>query len=64
VAISARLQTVALAAQSEGGPMAETIRAADYFYIQIPNKPGEGARAPLDEYVLSFYIPMLAKTLA
>jgi hypothetical protein len=25
--------------------MAETIRRADYFYIQIPNKSGEGARA-------------------
>jgi len=25
--------------------MAETIRKVDYFYIEIANKPGEGARA-------------------
>ena|SRR5258705_4451319 len=25
--------------------MADTIRVVDYFYITIPNKPGEGARA-------------------
>ena len=25
--------------------MADTIRRADYFYLQVPNKPGEGARA-------------------
>jgi hypothetical protein len=24
--------------------MAETIRKVDYFYIEIPNKPGEGAK--------------------
>jgi hypothetical protein len=25
--------------------MADTIRRAEYFYIRVPNKPGEGARA-------------------
>ena len=25
--------------------MAETIRKVDYFYIETPNKPGEGAKA-------------------
>ena len=25
--------------------MADTIRLVDYFYITVPNKPGEGARA-------------------
>ena len=25
--------------------MAEDIRRVDYFYIQVPNRPGEGARA-------------------
>jgi hypothetical protein len=25
--------------------MADDIRRVDYFYIQVPNKPGEGARA-------------------
>jgi hypothetical protein len=25
--------------------MAETVRRVDYFYITVPNKPGEGARA-------------------
>jgi hypothetical protein len=24
--------------------MADTIRRADYFYVQVPNRPGEGAR--------------------
>jgi hypothetical protein len=24
--------------------MADTARRADYFYVQVPNKPGEGAR--------------------
>ena len=24
--------------------MADTIRVVDYFYVTIPNKPGEGAR--------------------
>jgi len=24
--------------------MAETVRKVDYFYIETPNKPGEGAR--------------------
>jgi hypothetical protein len=24
--------------------MAETIRTVDYFYVTVPNKPGEGAR--------------------
>lgn len=24
--------------------MADTIRRAEYFYVQVPNKPGEGAR--------------------
>ncbi len=24
--------------------MADTIRRADYFYVQLPNKPGEGLR--------------------
>lgn len=24
--------------------MADTIRRVDYFYVQVPNKPGEGAR--------------------
>jgi hypothetical protein len=24
--------------------MAETVRAADYFYVMVPDKPGEGAR--------------------
>ena len=27
--------------------MADTIRLVDYFYITVPNKPGEGARALL-----------------
>ena len=26
-------------------PMTETIRRVDYFYMTVPNKPGEGARA-------------------
>ena len=25
--------------------MADTIRQIEYFYVQVPNKPGEGARA-------------------
>ncbi len=25
--------------------MAETVRKVDYFYIEVPDKPGEGARA-------------------
>ncbi|MBI2207313.1 MAG: hypothetical protein HYU41_26075 [Candidatus Rokubacteria bacterium] len=25
--------------------MADDIRRVDYFYVQVPNKPGEGARA-------------------
>jgi hypothetical protein len=25
--------------------MADTIRQADYFYVQVPNRPGEGSRA-------------------
>jgi hypothetical protein len=25
--------------------MAETIRQVDYFYVQVPDKPGEGAKA-------------------
>ena len=25
--------------------MAGTIRQIEYFYVQVPNKPGEGARA-------------------
>jgi hypothetical protein len=25
--------------------MAETVRTLDYFYVTVPNKPGEGARA-------------------
>ena len=25
--------------------MAETVRIIDYFYVTVPNKPGEGARA-------------------
>ena len=24
--------------------MAETVRAADYFYVMVPDRPGEGAR--------------------
>jgi len=24
--------------------MAETVRSADYFYVMVPDKPGEGAR--------------------
>jgi len=24
--------------------MAETVRAVDYFYMLVPDKPGEGAR--------------------
>jgi hypothetical protein len=28
--------------------MAETVRTADYFYVMVPDKPGEGARV-LDE---------------
>ena len=24
--------------------MAETVRTADYFYVMVPDKPGEGAR--------------------
>jgi hypothetical protein len=28
----------------EGEEMPETIRKVDYFYIEAPNKPGEGAR--------------------
>jgi hypothetical protein len=27
-----------------GGEMAETIRKVEYFYIEAPNKPGEGAK--------------------
>jgi hypothetical protein len=25
--------------------MADTVRRVDYFYVMVPNKPGEGARA-------------------
>src|SRR5207302_8829105 len=28
----------------KGRPMPDTIRLVDYFYIEIPDKPGEGAR--------------------
>ena len=24
--------------------MAETVQLAEYFYVQVPDKPGEGAR--------------------
>jgi hypothetical protein len=34
-----------LPASSKEGNMAETIRKIDYFYVETPNKPGEGAKA-------------------
>src|SRR6185295_2666262 len=30
---------------ARGGCMADAVRLVDYFYITLPNKPGEGARA-------------------
>jgi prephenate dehydratase len=33
-----------LATDRRRGAMAETIRRVDYFYVQVPDKPGEGVR--------------------